>query len=345
MASSLFYQFHIKNCLVDTELLDHFKNDGWHLKKNEDPFFTKYEWPDIILSKDIIQDDSIEALGCYRTYKDFRQEGSIVLYYNKILKTASNYKKDRSSSESIEKIVQYLTNIILVHEFVHWLMHYVNPGTKLPFKRVKVKYKELDEKEFHECFAQLFTFYFVSNKGGLYKDIFDWLEFGQPNQYKVYHQLLDKGLTRSDSIVLLKLLKVLDFQSFSMLIKLIEKIKVCKKRNIESVINLLEVIRNQSLKKQLFIREYLIDLSINFQRNRINIKKLDRLVTCLNLTQKELLARYFLANNRLFFTKYLQDKLRARVFSKAIRIVLELPGVNFSFILNEYLKYDYLYNI
>jgi hypothetical protein len=345
MASSIFYQFHVNNCIVDSELLDHFRKAGWGLEVNDDQFFTKYKWPDIILSKKIIDDDSIDALGCYRTYKDFKKEGSIVLYHDKILKTATDYKVAKSSSQSLEKIVQYLTTIVLVHEFVHWLMHFVHPGTKLPFKRVKVKYQKLDEKEFHECFAQLFTFHFVNKKGGLYKDIFDWLEVRQPNQYTVYHQLLDKGLKRSDSIVLLKLLKVLDIQSFGTVIKLLEDRKIYNKRIMESAINLLEVVQSQSLKKQLFVREYLSDLFIDFQRNPINIKKLDRLINRLSLTQKELLARYFLAKNRPFFTKYLEDKLKANLFSKAVKDVLGLRGISINFILNNHLKYDYLYNI
>lgn len=343
MASSIFYQFHVNKCLIDSYLLDYFKNDGWQLKENEDKFFAKYEWPDIILSKKIINDESIEALGCYRTYRDFKKEGSIVLYYDKILKTATDYKVAKSSSQSLEIIVQYLTTIVLVHEFVHWLMHFVHPGTKHPFKRVKVKYQNLDEKNFHECFAQLFTFYFVNSKGGLYQDIFDWLEVRQPNQYTVYHQLLDKGLKRSDSIVLLKLVKVLDFQSFGTLIKLLEDKKIYSKRIMESAINLLEVVQSNSLKKQLLVKEYLSDLFIEFQRNRINTKKLDRLITRLSLTQKELLARYFLEKNRPFFTKYLEDKFKAKLFSKAVREVLGLPGISISFILNNHLKYDYLY--
>jgi hypothetical protein len=319
MASSIFYQFHVNVCVVDSELLDYFKNDGWHLKEIGDQFFTKYEWPDIILSKDIINDDSIEALGCYRTHKNFRHEGSIILYYDKILKTASQYKIDKSSSDSLEKIVQYLTTIVVVHEFVHWLMHFVNPGTKLPFKRVKVKYKELDEKQFHECFAQLFTFYFVNNKGGLYKDIFDWLEIRQPSQYTVYKELIILGVKKLDGIYLLKLSKALEVQSFNQLKVLISTWNFGRKINSGLFLNLLEKVNSKALHNHFLIKDYFAGSYSNKTKPKLTISKFETLFSLLYFREKAFLINYLVNNEKQFLVYFLKSNSEyKKVVSKYI---------------------------
>lgn len=308
MASSIFYQFHVNKCLIESYLLDYFNNDGWQLKENEDKFFAKYEWPDIILSKKIINDDSIDALGCYRTYRDFKKEGSIILYYDKILKTATDYKVAKSSSLSLEMIVQYLTTIVLVHEFVHWLMHFVHPGTKLPFKRVKVKYQKLDEKEFHECFAQLFTFYFVNSKGGLYQDIFDWLEIRQPPQYTIYKGLISKGIKKLDSISLLKLCIALEVQSFNQLNALIsDEWSLGKKINSMLLLKLMEKVQSSSLQNHFLIKEYFAGSQRNKTKLKLTISKFETLYSKLFLKEKTYLINYLVNNEIQFLIHFLKS--------------------------------------
>ena len=234
MASSIFYQFHVNNCIVDSELLDHFYSAGWKLIKNEDPFFTKYEWPDIKLSKSIIRfldDDqdkhhdfrfAIELLGCYQPENDCTEEGTVILFYEKIKEAAEHYIIETGSTTALEKVIDRLTTIVLIHELVHWLMHYVNAGdcSKSP---VGIRYKKFDELEFHEGFAEIFTHWFTQNKGGIYKDIFDWLSRNQPPQYRAYTKLLDKRVkTPSHAITLLSICKLFDIQSLDKALKIAE---------------------------------------------------------------------------------------------------------------------------
>ena len=237
MASSLFYQFHIKNCLVDSGLLDHFYSAGWKLTKNEDPFFTKYEWPDIKLSKSIknfLDDDkeqdfgfAIELLGCYQPESDCLLEGTVILYYEKIKEAAEHYILETASTAPLENVIDRLTSIVLIHELVHWLMHYVSPGI-CNLKPVGIRYKKFDELEFHEGFAQIFTHWFAQKKGGLYRDIFKWLSANQPPQNQAYFKLLDKRVkTPSHAITLLSICKLLDIQSLDKALKIAE-IYPCK---------------------------------------------------------------------------------------------------------------------
>ena len=239
MASSIFYQFHLKNCLVDSGLLDYFKREGWSLQESKDPFFTKYEWPDIKLSKSIktfLDDDqdkyhdfrfAIELLGCYQPEIDSTQEGTVILFYEKLKEAAEQYNLETGSISSLEKVIDRLTTLVSLHEFVHWLMHYVSPGI-CKLKPVGIRYKKYDELEFHEGFAQIFTHWFAQKKGGLYRDIFEWLSRNQPPQYRAYIKLFDKGVkTPSHAMTLLSICKLLDIQSMDKALKVAE-IYPCK---------------------------------------------------------------------------------------------------------------------
>lgn len=234
MASSIFYQFHVNNCIVDTQLLDHFRKAGWGLEVNDDQFFTKYKWPDIKLSKSIIRflDDeqdnnsdfefAIELLGCYQLKKDYTEEGTVILFYEKIKSAAERYIDETRSTTSLEIVIDRLTTIVLIHELVHWLIHYVSPGvcSKSP---VGTRYKKFDELEFHEGFAQIFTHWFANNKGGLYLDIFSWLVKKQPPQYHSYNKFLSIGVkTHSHAITLMTICKLLDIQSMDKALKIAE---------------------------------------------------------------------------------------------------------------------------
>jgi len=235
MASSIFYQFLVNKCVVDSELLDHFSGAGWKLKENEDSFFTKYEWPDIKLSKSIIglldeyQDYkfAIELLGCYQPKNDCTQEGTVILYYEKIKEAAEQYILETSSLESLESVIESFTSIVLLHELVHWLMHFVSPEV-CNINPVRIRYKTFDELEFHEGFAQIFTHWFANNSGGLILDIFNWLSDNQPPQYRAHNKLIDIGVTSpTHAITLLSICKLLDIQSMDKAFK-ISGIYPCK---------------------------------------------------------------------------------------------------------------------
>lgn len=233
MASSIFYQFHVNKCVVDSELLDYFLKAGWGLNVNDNQFFTKYEWPDIKLSKSINKfldhdqyhdfEFAIELLGCYQLNKDCTEEGTVILYYEKIKSTAERYIDETKSTTSLEIVIDRLTTIVLIHELVHWLIHYVSPKTPVEFR-----YKKIDELNFHEGFAQIFTHWFANKKGGLYLDIFSWLVKKQPPQYHAYTKLLSIGVkTHSHAITLMRICKLLDIQSMDKALKIVE-IYPCK---------------------------------------------------------------------------------------------------------------------
>jgi hypothetical protein len=72
-------------------------------------------------------------------------------------------------------------------------MHFVSPRI-CKLKPVGIRYKTFDELEFHEGFAQIFTYLFAQKKRGLYRDIFNWLDINPPPQYRAYIKLFDKGV-------------------------------------------------------------------------------------------------------------------------------------------------------
>ncbi|MHA8103785.1 hypothetical protein [Aquirufa nivalisilvae] len=286
------YQFTFNKFWIDFELLKYFKNAGWDLKDNGDIFFTNCPWPDIKLSKSFIsfsnnynQEDfkyEIKLLGCYQIQKDFNEEGTVTLYYEKIMETSEAYIFETMSKVVKVRVIECLTTMIFMHEFVHWLMHYISPFMgKCKIDPVKIRYDSMDELEFHEGFAQIFIFWFVRKKKGIYRSIFDWISDKQPPQYKTYSKLIDNGVNSPlRAITLLSLLKLLDIQSMNKAL-IIAKIYPCNNwEDFEKV--LFDSIKFQALlntlnfkeKKKLF--EYIVTHKPRELRIYLTSKKVEK---------------------------------------------------------------------
>jgi hypothetical protein len=317
MASSIFYQFHVHKCVVDDELLDYFLKAGWGLNVNDNQFFTKYKWPDIKLSKLIIEfldDDlgnnrdhefAIELLGCYQLEKDYTEEGTVILYYEKIKSAAERYIDETRSTTSLEIVIDRLTTIVLIHELVHWLIHYVSPGVcnKIP---VGTRYNKFDELEFHEGFAQIFTHWFANNKGGLYLDIFSWLVKKQPPQYHAYTKLLSIGVkTHSHAITLMRICKLLDIQSMDKALKIAE-IYPCK------------------------------DWA-TFEKSLFEPFKFNALLSCLDYKEKKHLFKYLVCRKSGMLSSYLKtnNKNNKSILRLILVALFDKEGVNSNLSIDE----------
>jgi len=207
-------------------IIEMFKKQKWIFKVNKEPFFSNYELPDIILSKDLIklqhcEGDCIELMGCYR-YKNGNQneEGEIVLYYNKIYSVAEKYCSQNNNTD-INKVVLDLTEIVFVHECIHWIIHWIESPTygiasclNNKFIPLEYDFSKMDTVEFHEAFAQLFTYFYLEWQADK-KKIFDWLLKGQPYQYLKFEDVLKLGIKSShDAIKLLSFMRLFNYQSF-----------------------------------------------------------------------------------------------------------------------------------
>ena len=205
---ALLFQFNLDDNPIDS-LIESFEKLGWDIRPNlNGAYFHKYNWPDIILSekklKDFSEDNygNIDLMGCYKSEDNtWLFEGQVVLYYEVIKKVADKYVKeellktsdDIGYSEEINETILLLSKIVMYHEFVHWIMHWIespqlSENKFLSRKYIPIKYEEDDNIEFHEAFAQLFTKFFceIDSKR---KKIFEWLEKGQTRPYTIYKEL------------------------------------------------------------------------------------------------------------------------------------------------------------
>lgn len=219
MKTPVFFQYH-KDNLLD-KLLDLFKGHGWIIEGpvNE---LKKYHWPDIVLSEKKspkkLDGYDIELMGAYILPNDCEKiEGQVYLYIPTILKVADDYVKEHSiAPDKLMEVFEQLTEIVLVHEFMHFIMHFIeckkveknnNETTKLcPFH-----YDNIDQINFHEGFAQLFTYYLIKIRPELLS-IFEWLEKGQSSQYKVFREVEKYGVELSTKV--LGVLKEMNVQSW-----------------------------------------------------------------------------------------------------------------------------------
>ena len=163
--------------------------------------------------------NAIELMGAYKVEKTGEQEGSIYLYYEKIRLVAMEYNAFKSKDPAnpnpikfIDLIVESLTSLVLYHEFIHWIMHWMSP----PYvgEAVPIKYDSADSINYHEGFAQLFTFWYAQDDE-LRKDIFNWLSPQQPPQYSKYEELLEKEITRYEAICLIEICRGGSSQSWN----------------------------------------------------------------------------------------------------------------------------------
>lgn len=226
----VFYQFKNPENLLD-QLIEQFEKCGWKVQKSKPDYFHNYEWPDIVLSgdkpKEQFEARDIERMGCYRTSGNYSVQGQIVLYYETIGEVVADYlEKELSLDKDSQKYhneynryIELLSTIVLIHEFVHWIMHWIespqlSDNIFLSRRYIPIEYKETDNIWFHEGFAQLFT-YFLCKEDKELKDLFIWLEKGQSEAYKKFRELISKYInTLENGICLLTFLREISTQSF-----------------------------------------------------------------------------------------------------------------------------------
>jgi len=251
----IFYQYRSASNQLD-KLIQLFEENGWHFHKANPNYFHEYYWPDIVLSDkdatlpEIILSDKdstlpeidqinkvqrnnkyiIELLGSYDSIDE--KEGRVTLYIPKIKETTHDYFLYKFPTKTYDfnaekYFTELLSTIILIHEFVHWIIHWIKcPGfiDKNSMHRYKsMDYSNLDEVYFHESLAQLFTNFICRDSSDLY-DMFDWLEKGQPNQYTAYKDLIiNNNLDDTIGAVLreIEFMRQYDLQSFDVLKELL----------------------------------------------------------------------------------------------------------------------------
>jgi hypothetical protein len=208
MNEVLFYQHKMENIL--DQLTNLFKDKGeWKLNDSSHRFYHAFEWPDIILAdrkRDFqgLDENAIELLGSY-AFNDIEKVGQVTLYKPTILSCADEYLKSLGltspSFEDRKKFIEILSEIVLIHEFVHWLVDVGESPTlfsnntkencDLKKDKLVIKYIEDDEIAYHESFAQIFTNYYCNLIGGEHWAVFSWLQEQQPKQYVIYKDLFD----------------------------------------------------------------------------------------------------------------------------------------------------------
>ncbi len=260
----MFIQFK-PNCNPLDHLIEEFYKQGWYVLHSDTAIFGKYRWPKITfspecrtyddlpcarlseleLSDDITKidqysfseefeyDRAIELMGEYSTLNDsdVQKEGTITLYYEKIMMIAHSYMLEEGLSlHDMNDIISELTTIILYHEGVHWMMHWLfkqlnnDEDFENDLNRPKqFDYTSKDAIYFHEAFAQLLTFKYCEFDLRL-KHIFIWLQNNQPPQYHAYLEL-DKVVSSnvSTTIELIHIFQTKGIQSFEAVLNYYKK--------------------------------------------------------------------------------------------------------------------------
>lgn len=220
MKDKLFLMFQKENNPVDA-IIEMFKSAGWKFTESLNPYYSKYVLPDIILSASNSHFEGMEAMGLYRARdKDWKLEGEIVLYYNTIQLVAEDYCKKNNDSD-IDKIVSDLTEIVYVHECIHWIMHWIESPTygmssclNNKFIPLDYDYAKMETVEFHEAFAQLFTHFYLELQEDK-KKLFYWLVKGQPYQYLKFEEILNWNISSGqEAVKLLSFIRLFNYQSF-----------------------------------------------------------------------------------------------------------------------------------
>jgi len=213
MASApLFFQFK-RNNQIDS-FLDFFKKNGWYIRRSISGTLTKYQWPDIVLSKMMIVGGfGIDRFGFYNF--EGESEGQVILDYEAIMEAAQKYYDTCPSGYNERTLNDYfedLSTVVIIHEFVHWLMHYAICTAIDPIENEKYSlaygegpngymYNEIDEIFFHEGLAQLFTFLFIKENENL-ANIFKWVNNQSPAQYTIFEKLYLNGLDNIELAVI-----------------------------------------------------------------------------------------------------------------------------------------------
>ena len=205
----VFFQFKLRN-QIDS-ILEIFEKNGWIIPQSFSKTLTKYEWPEIVLSKEKLDRQfCIDNLGIYSYHGD--DEGQIVLYYESIMQSAKNYYDTYPlgyNERTLNSYFEELSEVVLIHEFVHWLMHYVDCSAIDPWDTSLLSksygsgfiYNTTDSVNFHEGLAQLFTYLHIKDNESLL-DIFEWITNQSPAQYQCYRDLVKNGLDKTDLAVI-----------------------------------------------------------------------------------------------------------------------------------------------
>lgn len=228
MDEIIFFEYKKGNVL--DELINLFKDKGeWKLHVSSHNFYHDFEWPDIILADrervfKKLEGNAIELLGSY-AFNDIEKVEQVTLYKPAILKCADAYLNSLGlispSFEDRKKFIEILSEIVLIHEFVHWLVdvgespeivswnktnkapaNYGLAGERKYYPKLKeFKYDDIDAINFHESFAQIFTNYYCNLIGGEHWKLFSWLKNQQPKQYVIYKDLFDPVWGGRDMII------------------------------------------------------------------------------------------------------------------------------------------------
>ena len=258
MLHKTFFQF--KNDNVLDELIELFIKKGrWQRAYHEkSDYLHKFYWPEIILSDEKCKpnkwndgENSIERLGEYRLRE--KTDGQVALFMPAIFRCTTNFLEEKYSGEiSIElkkACFEALCELVLIHEFVHWLVDVgISPlatqkfdelqkvsrnfglGSEQKYTQQLKEFRCFDDDSvaYHETFTEIFTNYFCNKIGGLHWELFLWLDLQQSWHYTVYKSLFtseDKNNEivkiefehLSQAFDLLNFTREFDFQCFEIL--------------------------------------------------------------------------------------------------------------------------------
>lgn len=207
-------------------MLSSLTSRGWKL-----PNQRAIRLPKIILSDEIVKINGIngeeindeqfwghiELMGVYRqnpAFNDWNHEGEIVIYFEKIRQVAERYDASKSDKmifitndmkSSSNSTFQKLLEIVMAHEITHWIMHWFTSPSWLDTTTdihgfIPFKYETDSQVEFHESVAQLFTWFSIKQWHDM-SEIFNWLMTGQPIEYSLWNDLVNKGVSNIEHAV------------------------------------------------------------------------------------------------------------------------------------------------
>ena len=207
----VFFQYNRPGSILD-KLISIFKDRSWEFIGIDDPYFHKYQWPDIVLSDEEAEWEwkgkndrgeypyTFELLGCYKPNENHHEGGQVILYMQAIHRAALDFITGKETEEGRTlmeedrtQCIEDFTTVILIHEFVHWIVHVgkfpLKKDSDISSKPISIIYNSEDTVSFHESIAQIFTNYLCTANKDLCK-IFYWLEERQPSVYQVYKNLV-----------------------------------------------------------------------------------------------------------------------------------------------------------
>jgi len=207
----VFFQYNRPGNILDT-LISIFKDRSWEFNGIDAPYFHKYYWPDIVLSDEEAEWEwkgkndqgdypyTFELLGCYKPTENHHEGGQVILYMRAIHRAAQAFITGKEAvegrtlmEEERTQCIEDFTTVILIHEFVHWIVHVgkfsLKKDSDISSKPISIIYDSEDSVSFHESIAQIFNNYLCTANKDLC-DIFYWLEERQPAVYQAYKNLV-----------------------------------------------------------------------------------------------------------------------------------------------------------